>query len=230
MKFDVETHLGAMERSVSALEREGQSARAVTLSRSFATTVDDLWDAVTNGERIARWFSPVSGDLQLGGRYQLEGNASGTITACEPPSHFALTWEFYGVSWVEVRVADAGDGSARLTSRTCRTSRTCPTTGTSTDRARPASAGRWACWDSRSTSRSRTPRSRTRQPSPPRRTARRSSPAAARAGSRPRSRPARIPRPRMRRRRGPPPSTPANRSPRSLRRRNGADLLVLRHD
>ena len=38
MKFDVEGHLGAIDRSVSALEREGQSARAVTLSRSFATT------------------------------------------------------------------------------------------------------------------------------------------------------------------------------------------------
>ena len=115
MKFDVDNHLGAVERSVSWLERDGQSASAVTLSRSFATTVDDLWDAVTNGERIPRWFSPVSGDLQLGGRYQLEGNAGGTITACEPPSHFALTWEFYGTSWVEVRVADGGDGGARLT-------------------------------------------------------------------------------------------------------------------
>lgn len=115
MKLEVDNHLGAIERSVSWLERDGQSASAVTLSRSFATTVDDLWDAVTNGERIPRWFSPVSGDLRLGGRYQLEGNAGGTITACEPPSHFALTWEFYGTSWVEVRVADGGDGSARLT-------------------------------------------------------------------------------------------------------------------
>lgn len=115
MKFDVDNHLGAVERSVSWLERDGQSASTVTLSRSFATTVDDLWDAVTNGERIARWFAPVSGDLRLGGRYQLEGNAGGTITACEPPSHFSLTWEFYGTSWVEVRVADGGDGSARLT-------------------------------------------------------------------------------------------------------------------
>ena len=116
MKFDVETHLGAAERSVSALEREGQPARAVTLSRSFATTVDDLWDAVTNGERIPRWFLPISGDLELGGRYQLEGNAGGVITACESASHFALTWEFGGdVSWVEVRVVDAGDGAARLT-------------------------------------------------------------------------------------------------------------------
>ena len=116
MKFDVEGHLGAVERSVSAPEREGRPARAVTLSRSFATTIEDLWDAATSGERIPRWFLPISGDLEPGGRFQLEGNAGGSITACEPPSHFALTWEFGGdVSWVEVRVADAGNGAARLT-------------------------------------------------------------------------------------------------------------------
>ncbi len=115
MQFDVQDHLGAVARSVSALERDGQPARGVTLSRSFDTAVEDLWDAVTSAERIPRWFLPVSGDLRLGGRYQLEGNAGGTITACEPPSHFALTWEFGGVSWVEVRVADAGADRARLT-------------------------------------------------------------------------------------------------------------------
>ena len=42
MDFDVEGHLGAVERSVSPLERDGQPARAVTLSRSYATTVEDL--------------------------------------------------------------------------------------------------------------------------------------------------------------------------------------------
>ena len=116
MQFDFENHLGAVERSVSSLERDGQPARAVTLSRSFDTTVEDLWDAVTSGERIPRWFAPISGDLELGGRYQLEGNAGGTITACESPSQFALTWEFGGgVSWVEAGVADAGDGKAQLT-------------------------------------------------------------------------------------------------------------------
>ena len=115
MSFDVDSHLDAVERSVSSLKRDGL-ARAVTLSRSHETTVEDLWDAVTNGERIPRWFLPVSGDLQLGGRYQLEGNAGGVITACEQLSHFALTWEFgEDLSWVEVRVADDGSGRSRLT-------------------------------------------------------------------------------------------------------------------
>ena len=107
--------LDAVDRRVSALERVGRAARAVTLSRSYATTVEDLWDAVTNGERIPSWFLPVSGDLKPGGRYQLEGNAGGVITACEPPSLLALTWEFGGdLSWVEVRVAEDGPGRARL--------------------------------------------------------------------------------------------------------------------
>ena len=115
MNFDVESHLGAVERSVSWLERDGESASAVTLARSYATTVEDLWDAVTNGERIPRWFAPVSGDLRLGGRYQVEGNAGGEITACEQNSHFALDWEFGGwLSWVEVNVSDEGSGTARL--------------------------------------------------------------------------------------------------------------------
>ena len=116
MDFPVTAHLSAVERSVSPCERDGRPARAVTLSRDFRTTVEDLWDAVTNPERLPRWFSPVSGDLEAGGRYQLEGNAGGVITECERPSRFALTWEFgEDVSWVEVSVSDEGAGRARLT-------------------------------------------------------------------------------------------------------------------
>ena len=116
MGFNVEGHLGAIERSLSSQERDGQPARAVTLSRSYATTVEDLWDAVTNGDRIPRWFLPVSGELELGGRYQLEDNAGGVITACERASHLSLTWEFgEDLSWVEVRFSDDGTGRARLT-------------------------------------------------------------------------------------------------------------------
>lgn len=116
MELDIAGALGAVARSVSEVEVEGRPARAVTLARSFTTTVDDLWDALTNGERIPRWFLPVSGELALGGRYQLEGNAGGVITECERPSLLSLTWEFGGdVSWVEVRLSDDGPDRARLT-------------------------------------------------------------------------------------------------------------------
>ena len=115
MKLDVERLLGVVERTASSVERDGQAARAVTLSRSFATTVEDLWDVVTNAERIPRWFLPVSGRLELGGHYQLEGNAGGTITHCERPSYLGLTWELGDmVSWVEARLGKDGTDSSRL--------------------------------------------------------------------------------------------------------------------
>ena len=115
MNFNPETHLAAVERSVAFLERDGQPASAVALSRSFNTTLADLWDAVTNPDRIPRWFAPVSGSLEPGGHYQVEGNAGGAIVACEPLSHFGLTWEFAGdVSWVEVQVWEEEAGRVGL--------------------------------------------------------------------------------------------------------------------
>src|SRR5205823_15078446 len=84
MQIDVARVLGLVTRSVRNFEKDGKAASAVTLTRLYDTDVDDLWDAVTSKERIPRWFLPVEGDLRLGGRYQLKGNAGGTITACTP--------------------------------------------------------------------------------------------------------------------------------------------------
>lgn len=116
MDFDVESLLGAVERSVSLGERNGLPVRAVTLSRAFETAVDNLWNALTSGERIPRWFLPISGELEPGGHYQLEGNAGGVITECEAESRFSLTWEFAGdSSWVDVQLAPNGSRHIRLT-------------------------------------------------------------------------------------------------------------------
>lgn len=116
MLTDIERHLGAVKRRVVSLERDGAPARAVILSRSYGTTVDDLWDAVTNKERLPRWFAAVEGNLKIGGRYQVENNAGGKIVECEPPRMFSLTWEFGGdVSWVDVALSAESPKSARLT-------------------------------------------------------------------------------------------------------------------
>lgn len=112
---DVAGVLGLVARAVRNFEKDGKPASAVTLTRLYDTGVDDLWDALTSRERLPRWFLPVEGDLRLGGRYQLRGNAGGTITACTPPTHFAATWEFGGgTSWIDVKLA-AERGKARLT-------------------------------------------------------------------------------------------------------------------
>ena len=103
----------SVTRTVRNFEKDGKPASTVTLTRLYDTSADDLWEALTSKERIPRWFVPVEGELKQGGRYQLKGNAGGTITACMPPE-FAATWEFGGgTSWIDVNVA-ADSGKARL--------------------------------------------------------------------------------------------------------------------
>ena len=102
---------------MSEATHDGVPARVVQGARGFTAGAGDLWGAVTDVERIPRWFLPISGELALGGRYQLEGNAGGTITRCDRPDGFDVTWEFAGqVSWVAVGLEPDGDG-ARLTLR-----------------------------------------------------------------------------------------------------------------
>lgn len=107
--------IGAEFREVADREWEGKPAKAVVAARVYDTDPDDLWDALTSPERLPRWFAPVSGDLRLRGRFQIEGNAAGTILRCEPGQALDVTWEFGGgMSWVTIRLAREGQGT-RLT-------------------------------------------------------------------------------------------------------------------
>ena len=114
---DILRQAGVVARRVQDRQHEGKAAKVVIASRIYDTTASDLWDALTNPERIPRWFLPISGDLKLGGRYQLQGNAGGTITACEPPRRVAATWEGPGgpTTWVEIVLEPEGEGRTRLT-------------------------------------------------------------------------------------------------------------------
>lgn len=115
MNTDVLRYIGAVTREVQNRDYNGRPAHVVVATCTYDTTIDDVWDAITSAERIPRWFLPVSGDLRLGGRYQLKGNAGGQITGCEPPRNFSVTWEFGGqVSWVEVHLSELSDGGTRL--------------------------------------------------------------------------------------------------------------------
>lgn len=110
--MDFSQAFGATFHEVESGERDGSPTHIVRAGRTFSTTPEDLWNALTNKTRLQRWFSDVSGDLRLGGRYAIEGNASGEITACDPPKSLALTWEYDGdLSWVRVTVEEAEDGA-----------------------------------------------------------------------------------------------------------------------
>ena len=113
-KSDLVRHLDAVSRVVGTRDVDGRTANVIQATRSFAATREEIWAAMTDPERIPRWFLPISGDLRLGGRFQLEGNAAGEIIRCEPPHTLAVTWEFGGdVSWVDVRL-HADNGGTRL--------------------------------------------------------------------------------------------------------------------
>jgi uncharacterized protein YndB with AHSA1/START domain len=94
---------GLVTREVRSGERDGTPTKIAVARRSYTAARGDVWAALTEPERIPRWFMPISGDLAEGGRYQLEGNAGGTVERCQAPEAFAVTWEFGGgVSWVTV--------------------------------------------------------------------------------------------------------------------------------
>ena len=113
--IDVTHEISSVDRSVGSRTLEAGEARTLTITRVYDTAPEDLWDACTNPERISRWFLPISGDLRPGGRYALEGNASGTIERCEPPHSVDATWEYGGqISWVELRLAPEPDGRTRF--------------------------------------------------------------------------------------------------------------------
>ncbi|HEX6310519.1 MAG TPA: SRPBCC family protein [Acidimicrobiia bacterium] len=116
MEIDALEKASLITRSVDTVERDGKPAKILTAGRTYPTSVDDLWDAVTNAERIPRWFLPVTGDLRPGGRYQLEGNAGGEVLSCDPPRRFEITWEYGGeTSWVAVELSgDPGGDEAEL--------------------------------------------------------------------------------------------------------------------
>jgi uncharacterized protein YndB with AHSA1/START domain len=113
--IDVTHQISAVDRRVGARVLAAGEARTIEIRQVYDATVDEMWDACTNAERIPRWFLPISGELKEGGRYKLEGNAEGTIQRCDPPRGFDATWEYGGeMSWIELRLADDGDGRTRF--------------------------------------------------------------------------------------------------------------------
>ena len=109
--IDVSEQINAVQRVVGSRVLEAGEARIATISQTYNATIEDVWDACTNPERLPRWFLPVSGELRVGGHYQLQGNAGGTVEQCDAPTNFCATWEYGGdVSRIEVRLSPAADG------------------------------------------------------------------------------------------------------------------------
>jgi uncharacterized protein YndB with AHSA1/START domain len=70
--------------------RSAEGKGVVRIEDRYDTDIEDLWSALTDPERLARWFGQVGGDLRPGGAFRvyLEADdleSSGRVEACEPP-------------------------------------------------------------------------------------------------------------------------------------------------
>lgn len=100
MVDDAVVSVPLVTRTLSATGELEGSLRVLGLKRTLDAPIDVVWDACTSWERIERWFAPITGDRQVGGRYQVEGNAGGEVLTCAAPRSLAATWEFGGESSV----------------------------------------------------------------------------------------------------------------------------------
>jgi uncharacterized protein YndB with AHSA1/START domain len=79
----------ASQRILGAL-RTADGAGVVRIEDRYDTDIEDLWSALTDPERLARWYGEVEGELHEGGQFRvyLQGpdiDAVGNVDVCEPP-------------------------------------------------------------------------------------------------------------------------------------------------
>lgn len=114
--IDIPGQLKAIKREVTrrpSAGGEGGEDVCVLFRRDYSAPIEDVWDALTDPDRMKRWFLPVSGDLRVGGKFQLEGNAGGEILVCEPPRLLKVTFGAPN-SLVELRLSADGDDDTIL--------------------------------------------------------------------------------------------------------------------
>ncbi len=111
--IDITHQLGVIDRQVTRRQAPTGEEVSVLITRTYHAAVGDVWDALTDPDRMKRWFLPISGDLRVGGSFQLEGNAGGDILACEPETLIRVS--FGGpTSIVEIRLSPDGEDRTML--------------------------------------------------------------------------------------------------------------------
>jgi uncharacterized protein YndB with AHSA1/START domain len=84
--------------------RSADGAGVVRIEDRYDTDIDDLWSALTEPERLVRWWGRLEGDLRLGGEIRLSVESAGLVStghveACEPPRRFRVTSRETTESW-----------------------------------------------------------------------------------------------------------------------------------
>lgn len=82
-------------RDVTRTVSPAKNGNTVSLAQSFAVAPEELWSALTSGDRLAVWFGRASGEVVEGGRFELpDMETSGRVLTVDAPHRLLLTWEF----------------------------------------------------------------------------------------------------------------------------------------
>jgi uncharacterized protein YndB with AHSA1/START domain len=106
------------ERILGAL-RTADGAGVLQMRDRFDAEADDLWSALTDPARLARWYGEIDGELRVGGEHRLRVFASGwegtgIIEVCEPPHRLVVRSRMDGESMedvLEVTLTPDGGGT-----------------------------------------------------------------------------------------------------------------------
>jgi uncharacterized protein YndB with AHSA1/START domain len=84
--------------------RAADGVGVVRIEDRYDTTIDDLWSAITDPARLARWHGQVEGDLRPGGAFRVyleadDVESTGRVEACEPPRRLRVTTRETDESW-----------------------------------------------------------------------------------------------------------------------------------
>jgi len=83
--------------------RSADGAGVVRIEDRYDTDIDDLWSAITDPDRLARWFGEVDGELSQRGEFRVHiadaGDRTGQVEACEPPQRLVVTTRETDESW-----------------------------------------------------------------------------------------------------------------------------------
>jgi len=76
--------------------RSASGKGVVRIEDRFNTDIDDLWSALTDPARLARWHGQVEGDLRPGGEFRVyleadDVESTGRVEMCEPPRRMLVT-------------------------------------------------------------------------------------------------------------------------------------------
>jgi uncharacterized protein YndB with AHSA1/START domain len=111
----------AAHRAMGSTRLPAGEAYTVEVRRRYDAPIDEVWTAITTPERLGRWLGPVTGNLRLGGTYELGSGEHGEILRCEPPQLLEVSWLFGtegdarpGSSEVRVQLTAGPDGYTEL--------------------------------------------------------------------------------------------------------------------